>query len=86
MQEKIFDNKLHKSGFVANVKWREEPGFGMLHHINIILTESQNAFCIFVGQRKENVTGKRKPIVIYCQIAILDEFNLDRIFNLYVIK
>ena len=22
-----------KSGFMANVKWREEPGFGMMHHI-----------------------------------------------------
>ena len=21
-----------KSGFVANDKWREKPGFGMLHH------------------------------------------------------
>ena len=25
--------KLLKSGFVANVKWREEPDLGMLHHI-----------------------------------------------------
>ena len=27
-----FPIKLLKSGFLANVKWREEPGFGMLHH------------------------------------------------------
>ena len=31
--------KLFKRGFVANVKWREEPGFGMLHHT--IMTESE---------------------------------------------
>ena len=28
-----FSIKLLKNLFVANVKWREEPGFGMLHHI-----------------------------------------------------
>ena len=22
-----------KTGFVTNAKWREQPGFGMLHHI-----------------------------------------------------
>ena len=27
-----FPIKLLKSGFVANVKYGEEPGFGMLHH------------------------------------------------------
>ena len=25
--------KLFKSGFVLNVRWLEEHGFGMLHHI-----------------------------------------------------
>ena len=25
--------ELLKSGFIANVKWREEPSFGMWHHI-----------------------------------------------------
>ena len=34
MHEKCyFSLQLLKSGFVANVKWQEEPGFGMLHHI-----------------------------------------------------
>ena len=27
-----FPIKLLKSGFVASVKYREEPGFGMLHY------------------------------------------------------
>ena len=31
--KKYFQTNLLKSGFVTNVKWREEPGFGMLHHI-----------------------------------------------------
>ena len=28
-----FSIKLLKSGFMANVEWREEPVFGMLYHI-----------------------------------------------------
>ena len=33
MKNFYFPMKLFKSGFVANVNKREEPGFGMLHHI-----------------------------------------------------
>ena len=44
--------KLLKSRFVANVKWREEPGFGMLHHklprSMIICKEITAALC-FIG-------------------------------------
>ena len=29
----IFHIKLIKTGFVANDKWRQEPGFELLHHI-----------------------------------------------------
>ena len=32
MKKFYFHMKFLKSGFVANVKWREEPGFGLLHH------------------------------------------------------
>ena len=33
MKKFYFTIKLLKRGFVANAKWRKEPGFGMLHHI-----------------------------------------------------
>ena len=33
-----FPIKLHQSGFVANFKWREKPGFCKLHHILCIQT------------------------------------------------
>ena len=33
MKKFYFPIKLLKIGFVANVKWREEPGFGLLHQI-----------------------------------------------------
>ena len=29
---KIFPTKLLKTGFVANDKWRQVPGFDLLHH------------------------------------------------------
>ena len=32
IKEFYFPIKLLKSGFMANVKQREEPGFGMAHH------------------------------------------------------
>ena len=32
MKKFYFTIKLLKRGFVANAKWRKEPGFGMLHH------------------------------------------------------
>ena len=31
-KKSYFSHKLFKSGFVAYVKWREDTGFGMLHH------------------------------------------------------
>ena len=35
-KKKYFAIKLH-CGFVANTKWQEEPGFGMLHHKCLML-------------------------------------------------
>ena len=34
MKNFYFSIKLLKKGFVANAKWRKEPGFGILHHIS----------------------------------------------------
>ena len=35
-KKNIFHIKLLKTGFVANDKWRQAPGFVMLHHISIL--------------------------------------------------
>ena len=59
MKNFYFPLKLLKSGFMANVRWREEPGFGMLHHI------------IYVDETKE-ITGpfyvcmKKPPRLTKC--------------------
>ena len=35
----IFPIKLLKTGFVANEKWRQAPGFDLLHHIMSVFTK-----------------------------------------------
>ena len=51
MQSFYFSIKLLKSGFVANVKWREEPGFGMLpiSKETYLETMRSHLLCISLG-------------------------------------
>ena len=52
LHEKIylFSNKILKTGFAANVKWKEEPGFGMLHHIYQRLFKGKGMFKFILVQ------------------------------------
>ena len=34
---KIFPTKLLKTGYVANDKWRQAPGFDLLHHKCVVV-------------------------------------------------
>ena len=36
MNNGYYPIKLLKSGFVANVKWRKEPGFGIASQISVV--------------------------------------------------
>ena len=54
----IFQSNYLRSGFVANVKWREQPGFGMVHHkcfwdntVNMIqIFQSYQPYFRFLGE------------------------------------
>ena len=47
MNNFYFPIKLLKSGFVAKVKWPQEPGFGMMHHLCDLVGQNQSHGTIF---------------------------------------
>ena len=77
MKKFYFTIKLLKRGFVANAKWRKEPGFGMLHHISfhpcsdhpVIFTNAANPCSNIFGCHVFCSQGSCTTVVPICLIS-----------------